>query len=839
MLSSSSSVFFQLCLLLFFHFSSLQIFSLSESDYTPPDKYFIACGSKTNITTKDSRTFIGDRTKKPSFFLSTGQSKPIINTDETSNDMSFLYKTARVFKTPSSYELEVDKKGTYMVRLHFYSFSSEFNLSQAVFDVVASGYSLLSNFSVRKSSDRPIEEFILPVKKERFKLYFHPLKNSPLAFVNAIEVFLVPEEDLLPNSAQLITSDGEKGNQSNLVSLVYRTIHRINVGGDNITSESDLLWRTWLEDDGFLINPKATKKSEYYDGKLNFLSGGSTKYSAPEYVYKTGRELNVEANFSKATWAFPVSKTAMKYLVRVHLCDIIGKGLSVFDFSLFVYNKFIKTIDAFDEIGNLQSPFHLDYVVDTNGSGFINISIGLGPSNNWSNVPNAYLNGVEIFEIEKISSLVIPLESPHKKNQNGLVVGSGSCVGFLIIIGILIIALMVLRSRKAKSKRNSSEFLYGGMSLVDHDIPNASNLQLRLKKSFAEIKRATDNFDEKKLVGEGGFGKVYKGTLKEKEEHIEVAVKRSQPGHGQGVTEFHTEVLVLSELRHRHLVSLIGYCDERNEMILVYEYMENGTLRDHLYDMKGEKTKLSWEKRLEICLGAAQGLHYLHTGSVKEITHRDVKSTNILLDKNFNAKVADFGLSRSGDPNHEAEGLKGSFGYMDPEYFRTSQYTVKSDVYSFGVVLLEILCAKPAIFSQPKEENVSLAKWGMEYYRNGQLEKIIDPSLASEIDTASLRVVGDIAEKCLKENGSERPTMDGVVWALRYALQLHQIASRREGFEDTFTTNSSLETLFPSVHHMPTNAFPVEIDDDDDDASMYGDIYSNTFSTQFSTTNEL
>ncbi|KAF4377576.1 hypothetical protein G4B88_006856 [Cannabis sativa] len=727
MLSSSSSVFIQLCLLLFLHFSSLQIFSLSESDYTPPDKYFIACGSKTNITTKDSRTFIGDRTKKPSFFLSTGQSKPIINTDETLNDMSFLYKTARVFKTPSSYELEVDKKGTYMVRLHFYSFPSEFNLSQAVFDVVASGYSLLSNFSVRKSSDRPIEEFILPVKKERFKLYFHPLKNSPLAFVNAIEVFLVPEEDLLPNSAQLITSDGEKGNQSNLVSLVYRTIHRINVGGDNITSESDLLWRTWLEDDGFLINPKATKKSEYYDGKLNFLSGGSTKYSAPEYVYKTGRELNVEANFSKATWAFPVSKTAMKYLVRVHLCDIIGKGLSVFDFSLFVYNKFIKTIDAFDEIGNLQSPFHLDYVVDTNGSGFINISIGLGPSNNWSNVPNAYLNGVEIFEIEKISSLVIPLESPHKKNQNGLVVGSGSCVGFLIIIGILIIALMVLRSRKAKSKRNSSEFLYGGMSLADHDIPNASNLQLRLKKSFAEIKRATDNFDEKKLVGEGGFGKVYKGTLKEKEEHIEVAVKRSQPGHGQGVTEFHTEVLVLSELRHRHLVSLIG----------------------------------------------------------------------------------------------------------------TSQYTVKSDVYSFGVVLLEILCAKPAIFSQPKEENVSLAKWGMEYYRNGQLEKIIDPSLSSEIDTASLRVVGDIAEKCLKENGSERPTMDGVVWALRYALQLHQIASRREGFEDTFTTNSSLETLFPSVHHMPTNAFPVEIDDDDDDASMYGDIYSNTFSTQFSTTNEL
>ncbi|KAM6558022.1 hypothetical protein CsatA_027261 [Cannabis sativa] len=448
MLNSSSLIFFLVSLYL--NLSSLQILSLSESNYKRPEKYFIACGSKTNITTKDSRTFIGDRTKKPPFFISTGQSKPIINTDETSNDMSFLYKTARVFKTPSSYELEVDKKGTYMVRLHFYSFPSEFNLSQAVFDVVASGYSLLSNFSVRKSSNRPIEEFILPIKKERFKLYFHPLKNSPLAFVNAIEVFLVPEEDLLPNSAQLITSDGERGNQSNLVSLVYRTIHRINVGGDNITSESDLLWRTWLEDDGFLINPKATKKSEYYDGKVNFLSGGSTKYSAPEYVYRTGRELNIEANFFNATWAFPVSKTAMKYLVRVHLCDIVGKSLSMFDFNLFIYKKFIKTIDAYDEIGNLQSPFHLDYVVDTNGCGFINISIVLGAENNWSSVPNAYLNGVEIFEIVRISSLVV-LESVER--QNGLVFGLGLCFAFVVIIGILV-----------NTKIVSFEFLYRGMS---------------------------------------------------------------------------------------------------------------------------------------------------------------------------------------------------------------------------------------------------------------------------------------------------------------------------------------------------------------------------------------
>ncbi|XP_062076995.1 probable receptor-like protein kinase At5g24010 [Humulus lupulus] len=474
MLSSSHLVFFPFFILII-HFSSLLILSLSESDYTRPDKYFIACGSKSNVTTNERQSFVGDRAHPP-FFLSPGRSKAII-TDETSNDMSSLYKTARVIETPSSYELEVDQDGTYMVRLHFHSFPSEFNLSEAFFDVLASGYSLLSNFSVRTQS---VEEFLLPIKKGKFKLYFQPSQNSLLAFVNAIEVFLVPEEDLLPKSAQLITLDGTKGIQSDLISLVYRTIHRINVGGKTVTPESDFLWRTWLQDDGFLIKPEAAKKSQYYDGTLKFLPGGSTKYSAPEYVYRTGRELNVQADFSKATWAFPVSKSANKHLVRVHLCDIIGKALSVFDFTLFIYNKLERTIDAYDDIGNLQSPFHLDYVVDTNGSGFINISIGLVASNNWSSVPNAYLNGVEIFEIERTSSIAV-FESPLK--QNGSVIGFGSFVAFLVIIGMLISVLMVLKSKTAKFKRYAFQFLYEGMS---SDRPKIDKVEWALRREGFE-----------------------------------------------------------------------------------------------------------------------------------------------------------------------------------------------------------------------------------------------------------------------------------------------------------------------------------------------------------------
>ncbi|KAJ6304785.1 hypothetical protein OIU78_020362 [Salix suchowensis] len=228
-----------------------------------------------------------------------------------------------------------------------------------------------------------------------------------------------------------------------------------------------------------------------------------------------------------------------------------------------------------------------------------------------------------------------------------------------------------------------------------------TNLNLKLKMSLAEILAATENFNPNLLIGEGAFGKVYKGTL---ESGMKVAVKRSDSSHGQGLPEFQAEIMVLSRIQHRHLVSLVGYCDEGLEMILVYEFMEKGTLRDHLYDRKeclknpSAETAFTWKQRLEICIGSAKGLHYLHTGPDGGIFHRDVKSTNILLDEHYMAKVADFGLSQSGMlPDHISTSLKGSVGYLDPEYFRTLQLTNKSDVYSFGVMLLELLCARPPI----------------------------------------------------------------------------------------------------------------------------------------------
>ncbi|KAK9067864.1 hypothetical protein SSX86_011975 [Deinandra increscens subsp. villosa] len=293
--------------------------------------------------------------------------------------------------------------------------------------------------------------------------------------------------------------------------------------------------------------------------------------------------------------------------------------------------------------------------------------------------------------------------------------------------------------------------------------------------SMAELISATDNFDDKRCIGHGGFGKVYKGKISDGRGSKNIyAIKRLHFMSEQGAPEFWVEVEMLSRLRHCNLVSLIGYCNEGKEMAVVYEYMPNGTLYDHLHK-KG--TYLNWCQRLKICIGAARGLDYLHigTGTQQGVIHRDVKSTNILLDQNYAAKIADFGLAKIGPTNqtqtYVSTVVKGTFGYMDPNYFYTGRLTRKSDVYAFGVVLLEVLCGRPALDESLDE---GLAVWAQDRIKQGKVTQIIDSRLSEHISKSSLKEFSRLAVRCLLSNPSHRPTMSEVVGRLDLALLFHE-----------------------------------------------------------------
>ncbi|KAK9053856.1 hypothetical protein SSX86_024931 [Deinandra increscens subsp. villosa] len=316
---------------------------------------------------------------------------------------------------------------------------------------------------------------------------------------------------------------------------------------------------------------------------------------------------------------------------------------------------------------------------------------------------------------------------------------------------------------------------------------------------FPEILLATENFDESLVIGRGGFGKVYKGNIINGSSMFVAAVKRLDSMSNQGASEFWAEVEMLSKLRHCHLVSLTGYCNYEKEMILVYEYMPNGTLEDHLHKLG---TPLSWLKRLNICIGVGRGLHYLHTGTGIEsgVIHRDVKSSNILLHESWAAKISDFGLSRIGPTNQPSTYVntlvKGTFGYLDPNYFTTGRLTRKSDVYAFGVVLLEVLCRKRAVDKTLDEEQWGLVTWAEEFIKAGNLKHIVDSEIKGQIFPKCLKDFVRIVERCLRNNPKQRPTMAEVVVSLEFVLSVQE------------KMNSSLQVSGRTILGRMFDAFP-------------------------------
>ncbi|EPS58826.1 kinase family protein, partial [Genlisea aurea] len=686
----------------------------------------------------------------------------------SSSSSSILYESARVFKTQSVYAFDISNPGTHVTRLHFSPFASaNFDLRNGVFSVSANGVSVLDSFSTDSTL---VKEFFLMIPGDKLEILFMPTSN--FAFVNAIEVFSLPDNGFFFDSPglSLVTPDGIRGFNRNLSTQILETIHRINVGGPKVTPANDTLWRTWIPDEDYLVI-KSAAKTATTTNPPNYQPGGATRETAPDSVYTTAQQMNIlnhsVSSLFNISWDFPVGSKYQLLLIRLHFCDIVSIALNTLFFDVYVnevaaYRDVDLSVLTFHQ---LASPYYIDLVAkDWNDSGVVSISVG--PSELSSTTrKNAILNGLEIM---RIHDFAVASGSDHLKvsKRKGLWILVGSVLGGLIILTILAILVPKnLRKMKPALRRKPSLVVSEATTVTVSMNPYGYD---SLRIPFADIQSATDNFNDSLVIGSGGFGLVYKATLKD---NIKVAVKRGVPGSRQGLPEFRTEIAVLSRIRHRHLVSLVGYCEEQSEMILVYEYVEKGTLRQHLYG--SNLPPLTWKQRLEICIGAARGLHYLHTGSAQGIIHRDIKSTNILIDQNYVAKVADFGLSKSGpnlDETHVSTGVKGSFGYLDPEYFRRQQLTEKSDVYSFGVVLFEVLCARLAV--DTSVEQVNLAEWAMESQRKGMIEQIVDRNIAGEIKSESLKKFGDTAEKCLANYGVDRPAMGEVLWNLELALRL-------------------------------------------------------------------
>lgn len=349
-----------------------------------------------------------------------------------------------------------------------------------------------------------------------------------------------------------------------------------------------------------------------------------------------------------------------------------------------------------------------------------------------------------------------------------------SLVSIVFLVGLWIQYKIFRKSRI--NKRNEKYFRQNGGLLLQRREVSFDKTKLF---SSRDLEKATDRFNQNRVLGKGGQGTVYKGMLSDGQ--IVAVKKLTLQGN---VEDFINEVVILSQINHRNVVKLLGFCLETQLPLLVYEFIPNGNLYEHLHE-QNEEISMTWEARLRIAGEVAGALFYLHSAASRPIYHRDIKSTNILLDEKLRAKVADFGTSRmvSMDKTHLTTKVQGTFGYLDPEYFQTSQFTDKSDVYSFGVVLVELLTGEVAISTGRPAETQSLASYFMMSMEEGRFDDIVDQRIR---EGAKEDVIGvaNLARRCLSLNGRNRPSMREVTMELERIQRLRRMSMSNTGQQD-------------------------------------------------------
>nr|XP_011461107.1 PREDICTED: probable leucine-rich repeat receptor-like protein kinase At5g49770 isoform X3 [Fragaria vesca subsp. vesca] len=377
----------------------------------------------------------------------------------------------------------------------------------------------------------------------------------------------------------------------------------------------------------------------------------------------------------------------------------------------------------------------------------------------------------------------------HRGSRKALIIGAavGGSV-LLLLLALLLRVYALLQKRRENGQWNRAIPLQAWISRST--LPQLKGARLF---SFKELKECTNSFSEANDIGSGGYGKVYQAVLPTGEM---VAIKRAKKESMQGGIEFKAEVELLSRAHHNNLVSLLGFCLEQDEQMLIYQYVPNGNLTDSLSGKSG--VRLNWMRRLKVALGTARGLAYLHEHATPPIIHRDIKPNNILLDKDLNAKVADFGLSRSmagSDRDHVTTQVKGTMGYLDPEYFMTQELTEKSDVYSFGVVMLELITARRPI--EHGQYIVRVVQMRMDKTKVlYNLRDILDPAIGLVTELIGLEMFVDLAMLCVKDIRDRRPRMGQVVKEIENIINVASFdaaansPSASAGYEDVSKVGS-------------------------------------------------
>ncbi|XVF71364.1 hypothetical protein PTKIN_Ptkin12aG0031300 [Pterospermum kingtungense] len=367
-----------------------------------------------------------------------------------------------------------------------------------------------------------------------------------------------------------------------------------------------------------------------------------------------------------------------------------------------------------------------------------------------------------------------------------------ACVvgGFCVVVGVISILVFFMRKIRIHQKEKTEDSEEDNS--IDHEFENGSGPR---RFSYVELVQATDNFAKEGKLGEGGFGAVYRGFLPML--NLGIAVKRSSKTSNQGRKEYISEVKIISKLRHKNLVQLMGWYHKKGEFLIVYELMPHGSLDSHLF---GTQNRLSWGLRYKVALGLASAILYLHEESEQCVVHRDIKSSNVMLDSNFNAKLGDFGLARcmNQESEHEMTGLAGTLGYIAPEYISKGQVSKKSDVFSFGVVALEIASGRRSLEPQNREADVSLVDKVWTLYENGRLLEVADEKLCMEFDMDQMECLLIVGLWCAHPDHNLRPSIRQALQVLHFEAPFPNL-----GRKVSVASPTSDITIYPSSSFNP------------------------------------